>query len=385
MNIVADVAAACVVISIAYYVAASWAALRFAIRVNSPTPPLPKIAPLVAILKPLHGLTDNLRSKIVSYLELDYPRVEYYFGVSDSRDRAAEVPTSLRECYPQKPITVIVGGEPGCSNRKVGKLIAMAERAPDADVFVMSDADIAVDRDHLRRLVGELVADENTGVLSCMYRASPGGPFASRLEALAVNTDFTPMVMLSAAVEPVRYALGATIAIKRAALEQIGGFRAIKDYLADDFHLGKLAADHNWGIGLSSSIVTTVTHEKTFADFWSHQLRWARTYRTTRPLSLATITTHGPFWGIVLLIALGGSHFAVASVILMLAARLAMSTLMLRNVLRIPELTHDVWLVPLKDLCMTGIWFASLFGNRVEWAGRRLEILANGTIREVDG
>ena len=71
---------------------------------------------------------------------------------------------------------------------------------------------------------------------------APGGPFASRLEALAVNTDFTPMVMLSAAVEPVRYALGATIAIKRAALEQIGGFRAIKDYLADDFHLGKLAA-----------------------------------------------------------------------------------------------------------------------------------------------
>ena len=385
MNIVADVAAACVVISIAYYAAASWAALRFAIRVNSPAPSLPKIAPMVAILKPLHGLTDNLRSKIASYLELDYPRVEYYFGVSDSRDRAAEVPTALRDCYPQKPITVIVGGEPGCSNRKVGKLIAMAERAPDADVFVMSDADIAVDRDHLRRLVGELVADEKTGVLSCMYRASPGGPFASRLEALAVNTDFTPMVMLSAAVEPVRYALGATIAIKRAALEQIGGFRAIKDYLADDFHLGKLAADHNWGIGLSSSIVTTVTHEKTFADFWSHQLRWARTYRTTRPLSLATITTHGPFWGIVLLIALGGSHFAIASVILMLAARLAMSTLMLRSVLRIPELTHDVWLVPLKDLCMTGIWFASLFGNQVEWAGRRLEILANGTIREVDG
>jgi len=34
---------------------------------------------------------------------------------------------------------------------------------------------------------------------------------------------------------------------------------------------------------------------------------------------------------------------------------------------------------------MTGIWFTSLLGNQVEWAGRRLEILANGTIREVDG
>ena len=385
MKIVADVAAVCVAISLGYYVAASLAALRFAIRISSPAPPLPETAPLVAMLKPLRGLTENLRNKLISHLELDYPSVEYYFGVSDNRDRAAAVPISLRDCYPQKQMTLVVGGEPGCSNRKVAKLITMAERAADAEIFVMSDADIAVDRDHLRRLVGELAADEKTGIISCLYRARPSGPLASRLEALAVNTDFTPMVMLSAAVEPVRYALGATIAIKRVALEQIGGFHAIKDFLADDFHLGRLAAEHNWGIGLSSSIVTTVTHEQTFADFWNHQLRWARTYRTTRPLSLATITTHGPFWGLLLLVASRGSHFAIASLMLLLAARLAMATLMLRNVLRLPELTRDLWLVPLKDLCMTGIWFASLLGNKVEWAGRRLEILANGTMREVDG
>lgn len=385
MRLVADLAAFCVATSIGYYLAASLAALRFAIRVSSPAPPMPDTAPRVAIIKPLNGATANLREKIVSYLELDYPQIEYYFGVSDSRDRAAEVPTALRAAYPQKQITLVVGAEPGCSNRKVAKLIAMADRAPDADIFVMSDADIAVDRDHLRRLVGELAADARTGVISCIYRARPGGSFASRLEALSVNTDFTPMVMLSAAVEPVCYALGATIAIKRAALEQIGGFRAIKDFLADDFYIGKLAAEHHWGVGLSSSIVTTVTHERTFTDFWNHQLRWARTYRTTRPLSLATITTHGPFWGLIMLLASRGSFFAVGLFGLMIAARLAMSTLMLRNVLRLPELTRDVWLVPLKDLCMTGIWFTSLFGNRVEWAGRRLEILANGTIREVDG
>src|ERR1700719_4160945 len=162
-----------------------------------------------------------------------------------------------------------------------------------------------------------------------MYRARPSRSLASRLEALAVNTDFTPMVMLSAAVEPVRYALGATIAIKRAALEQIGGVHAIKDYLADDFHLGNLAAEHKWGIGLSSSIVTTVTHEQTLADFWSHQLRWARTYRTTRPLSLATITTHGPFWALVLMATSGASAFAIKALIVVMVARLAMSTLML--------------------------------------------------------
>jgi ceramide glucosyltransferase len=223
------------------------------------------------------------------------------------------------------------------------------------------------------------------GVVSCLYRARPGGPFASRLEALAVNTDFTPMVMLSAEIEPVRFALGATVAIKRTTLEAIGGFRAIKDKLADDYYIGKLAADRGWAVELSSSIVNTVAHEETFADFWNHQLRWARTYRTTRPLSLATILIHGPFWALVLMVATGASGFAIKALILVLAMRLAMATLMLRKVLRVPELTRDIWLVPFKDLCMTGIWFASLLSNKVQWAGRHLEILADGTLREVDG
>ena len=75
--------------------------------------------------------------------------------------------------------------------------------------------------------------------------------------------------------------------------------------------------------------------------------------------------------------------FALRSCVL--AMRLAMATLMLRKVLRVPELTRDIWLVPFKDLCMTGIWFASLLSNKVQWAGRHLEILADGTLREVDG
>lgn len=385
MKIVADLAAVCVVTSIGYYAAAALAALRFALRASSPPPPLPESAPRVALLKPLRGLTENLHDNIASYLEMDYPCAEYYFGVSDDHDRAAEVPVGLQEQYPHKPMALVVGAEPGCANRKVAKLIKMADRAANADIFVMSDADIAVDRDHLRRLAGELAADDKMGVISCLYRARPEGTLASRLEALAVNTDFAPMVMLSAAIEPVRYALGATIAIKRRALDAIGGFRALKDLLADDFYLGKLAAERGWDVALSGSIVTTVAHERAFADFWKHQLRWARTYRTTRPLSLATIVTHGPFWALVLLAASGGSAFAIKAMILVIAARLAMATLMLRSVLRVPELVRDVWLVPLKDLCMTGIWFVSLLSNKVEWAGRRLEILADGTMREVDG
>ena len=99
-----------------------------------------------------------------------------------------------------------------------------------------------MDRDYLRRIVSELQSDDKVGVATCAYRARPSGSLASRVEALFVNTDFAPQVMLSAEIEPMGHALGATIAIKRAALESSGGFRAVKDLLADDFYLGNFAA-----------------------------------------------------------------------------------------------------------------------------------------------
>jgi ceramide glucosyltransferase len=280
---------------------------------------------------------------------------------------------------------MLVGGFPPCTNRKVGKLISMAARANHAEAFVVSDADIAVPRDHLHRLVGELFEDDRTGIVTCVYRARPLGSFASRLEALAVNTDFAPQVMLSAAVEPIRYALGATLAIKRQELEAIGGFHAVGNLLADDFYLGKLVSEAGYDIRLSGSIVTTVCEEKTFLDFWRHQMRWARTYKSARPASIATILIHGPFWALLFFCAAKFSLLGAAALALVIGARVAMARLILNRVMQTPELRRDAWLTPLKDLAMTAIWFASLAGNEVLWGERRLRILSGGVMREVNG
>ncbi len=385
MTILAIISTACVAMSLIYYVAATAAALRFAARSASPAPALPKIAPRIAVLKPLHGLSETLGANILSFLEAGYPRSEFVFGVAGYEDAAAEIPVALKPRYQFANITLSIGEEPGCANHKVAKLIRMAERAPKAEIFVLSDADVSVDRDHLLRVVGELVADDRAGVVTCAYRARPIEKVAARLEALYVNTDFFPMAILSAAIEPMRHAFGATIAVRRAVLEAIGGFRALKDLLADDFFLGRMAAEHGFGVKLSSSIVTLSCEESRFADFWNHQLRWARTYRTARPVSLATIVIHGPFWALMLLAASGFNRYAVLALAIVLGARIAMAAVIVARVLRLPELLRDLWLVPVKDLVMTAIWFSSLAGNSVLWGGRRFQILPGGAMREVKG
>jgi ceramide glucosyltransferase len=383
MNPLAAFAAACIVTSLGYYAASCIAALRFAARAAKQPPPTPKIAPRVAILKPLHGLNTALLENLTSYLELDYRRVEYLFGVSSYDDPAADVPVALKAQYPFAQVKLVVGERPGCANRKVAKLINMAERVQRAEIILLADADISVDRSHLQRIVGEL-CDDQVGMVTCLYRAKPSGTLASRLGALFINTDFVPLIMLSNLVEPMRYGMGATIALKKCTLDAIGGFNALKDMLADDYYLGKLASEHGCKIRLSTSVVTTSTEEKDFAEFWKHQIRWARTYRSTRRVSIATIVLHAPFWGLVLLAASQFSLPAVGLFAGVVAARIAMARLFIGKILGLPEHRKDAWLVPFKDLIMTAIWVVSLFSNEVLWAGRRLIIQPDGTVRELN-
>ncbi|MGO9603495.1 MAG: bacteriohopanetetrol glucosamine biosynthesis glycosyltransferase HpnI [Candidatus Binataceae bacterium] len=383
MTVVRIIAVIGVVVSVGYYLASLYAALRFARRASVPPPPLPKIAPRVAILKPLHGLDESLAANIMSFFEIAYPRLDYFFAVSSYEDGAAEVPAAMRTRYQFANTTLVIGEEPNCANRKIAKVIKMADRAEKANIFVMSDADISVDRDYLRRIVSELEADEKIGVVTCAYRARPSGSLASRIEALFVNADFAPQVMLSAAVEEMHHALGATVAIKRAALESMGGFRAVKDLLADDYYLGKFASDKGWKVRLSDALVTLTFEEKSLDAVWKRQLRWARTVRRVRPVSIGTIFCHAPFWALVLAAA---TDFSAASLAVLAGAvgiRIATSAIVIRRVLKLPELARDAWLVPLKDLMAAAIWLVSLSGNQVTWAGQRFRIERGGRMRPI--
>ena len=368
--------------SFLYYAASLVTAMRFAARAADPAPPLPKPAPRIAVLKPLSGLSTSLLANLASYLESGYPRADFFFAVPSYEDRAAEAPVALRSRYPYASITLIVGDEAGVANRKIAKVIRMAERAERADAFVLSDADISVERGHLDRLIGELFADERVGLMTCAYRARPAGSFASRLAALFINTDFTPMVMLATIMEPLRYAFGATIAVRRAALEAAGGMRPLGDKLADDFELGRAVVASGWEARLSQSLVTSACEERTFGEFWQRKLRWARTYRTMRPVSLLTILVNGPVWALVTL-ALTHRPAAIAVCAGVIGARIVTSALILTRTLKLPELARDLWLLPVKDLVMAAIWAASLVGNEVAWGGRRFTISRDGVMREI--
>jgi ceramide glucosyltransferase len=372
-----------IIIGVGYCLASFVAALRFAKRAAKRPAALPKIAPRVAILKPLHGTDESLAANLMSFLEVTYPRLDYFFAVSSYDDPAAEVPAALRARYQFANIRLLVGEESDCANRKIAKVIKMSDRAEKADIFVMSDADISVDRDYLLRIVSELESDDQVGIVTCAYRARPSGSFMSRLEALFVNTDFTPQVFLSSALEPMRHALGATVAIKRDALESIGGFRAVKDLLADDFYLGRFATQQGWRVRLSDSLVTLSFEETRLRAVWRRQLRWARTVRWVRPVSVGTIFCHATFWALLLMLISGFSAGSIAVLVGVLALRIGISAVIIARVLKLPGLARDALMVPLKDVLAAAIWLVSLTGSEVVWGGERFRSGRDGMMRAV--
>src|SRR4029077_12734340 len=149
-------------------------------------------------------------------------------------------------------------------------------------LLVMADSDIRVTPDMLAALAAEF-QDPALGLATCPYRAVSGRSFWNTLEAVGLNTEFIGGVLVARMLDGMKFALGPTIAARRATLEGIGGFDAVKDFLAEDFVMGHLAAARGDGVILSSYVIEHHIGAQTLGANLRHRLRWNRSTRRSRP------------------------------------------------------------------------------------------------------
>src|SRR5262245_46087762 len=184
--------------------------------------------PPVSIFKPLKGAPTDLYSHLASFCRLDYPVVQILCGVRDPQDPAVAVVRRLQRDFPECDLVLVVNPEVIGSNYKVSTLHRLAREAK-YDVFVITDGDVHVGPDYLRALVPPLIPPQ-VGLVTCLYRGGTFHPFPALLESLLINTIFTSLILVATRVEETTYAFGATIAVKRSCVEQIGGFAVLSDY-----------------------------------------------------------------------------------------------------------------------------------------------------------
>jgi ceramide glucosyltransferase len=329
----------------------------------------------VSILKPLAGLDLNLESNLRTFFAQDYPAFEILFAVRDAADPAVEVVERLRREHPQVPSRLLVTGEPPYPNAKVFSLDRMLAAATH-DLVVMSDSDIRVGPDLLRTVTAEF-QDPALAVATCPYRAVAGPSFWSRLEAIGMNTDFLAGILVARMLEGMKFAVGPTIVARRRALNSIGGLGRLKDFLAEDFVLGKFAAEAGHGVSLSSYVVEHHIGNQDWAHNSRHRLRWTRSTRRSRragylgqlftmPLPLALLACAAlPGWWPMLPVTLAVT----------LAIRFAAAWSVAGGVLK----TRLNWLLlPVEDVAAFCFWIAGFFGNTITWRGRSYRLKSDG-------
>ncbi|MCX5790454.1 MAG: bacteriohopanetetrol glucosamine biosynthesis glycosyltransferase HpnI [Elusimicrobia bacterium] len=334
--------------------------------------------PPLTILKPIRGIDAGMEENLASFLDQEYPRFQTLYCVQDPADPALPLLERLRDRFPKADVDIVISKSRIGYNPKVNNL-SNAYGFVKHDFVMISDSDIRVGRDFLRRLV-QPMRDPNVGLLTCFYRSICAEGFGSRLESLSVNAQFLPQTLVAAFLGGMKFAMGAVMLARRPAFEAAGGLEAMSEHLADDFVLGRAVAGAGYRVEFSPLMVGSVPERFTPGQQFAHLVRWSRTIRLCNPAGYAgTVVLHG---GPLLLLysLLGGGLRALAAFALLEAWRVAAMAWMHAGLLDDREALRNIPWLPLSDLLQFAAWAAGLSSASVTWRGESYAVTTGGRL-----
>jgi ceramide glucosyltransferase len=331
--------------------------------------------PPISVLKPVHGLEARLKENIESFFRQDYPDYEILFAADEPDDAALDVVREVCARYPHIRSRVLVTGTPW-PNPVVYAFHCMSE-ASAHDILVTTDSDVEVDPRYLREIVPPLL-DPQVGMVTCVYRGKNAAGFFSGLTAIGMSVEMTAGVLVANLLEGMKFGLGPTTVVRKDSLASIGGYTALRDYIAYDFAIGNLMAKNGYQVVLSGHVIDHVVNQPSFRRMWQNQLRWAQTTRYSRPKGhFGSGLIFAMPYGLLGFLAAGIlGHWRVGALLLAVAVlnRLTEAWLVGWMVVRDPQIRRGPWLYPLRDLLGFLVWFASYLNLRYVWRDSRFEL-----------
>lgn len=323
------------------------------------------VAPSAAAdaIRPLYGLDAEADAALRSLL---VPEVRHcVFSFQDPQDPALPLARRLCEQSSGRARLLVAPVEPGYSGKTSNLLHGVA--ATSAPLLIFADADIVVPPGAASRLLAPL-ADERVGLVAALpvcqgARGLWAALYQAHLNVFA-RLEWLPYASLGLPVG----APGAAVAVRRSALEAVGGIAAFGSSLADDVQLGLLVARGGYRVRVGPE-VTTRTGPCDWARYRSVIERAAVIFGCTLPRPL--------FWLHVLFNYAYLAAFAVPGWRLPALAYLLARCLALAWVER---RAGAALLLPLLDLTHVWIFTATLVRRRVTWRGLSYRIDATGGV-----
>jgi len=340
--------------------------------------------PSVSMLKPLHGTEPGMERNLETFFEQDYPApFELLFCARQETDEGLMLARKVGTRYPHVDAQFITCGEPmpKFHNAKVYSLAKLDSVAKN-DLFVTSDADVRVEKHYLRQMV-QTLKDPHVGLASCVYLGTTEGGFSAQLDAVGKSVEMSSGVLVADMLEGTKFALGATMAVRRKSFQQVGGFEELGQFYADDFVLGHRLAEQGTGVLLASHVIRLMVQDSPFWLSFRNQLRWMQSTRRSRPWGhLGTGLTFAlPFgllglaWGLMS----GHPLLGVVWLAAMVANRCVQAFAILRS-LGDSDWLHGVMLYPLRDLLGWVLWVGSYGGDNFYYRGKIYKLKEGGRV-----
>ena len=370
------------------------AAVRFWVRKRREDRVETIFLPALSVLKPLHGIEPGLERNIESFFEQDYPEFELLFCARQESDQGLQLARRVGARYPQVDARYVTCGEPTAKfhNAKVFSL-AKLDSVATYSLFVTSDADVRVTKDYLRRMVQNL-KDPRTGLASCVYVGTTDGGrteggakagLSAQLDAVGKSVEMTSGVLVADMLEGTKFALGASMAVRKESFQTAGGFEELGQFYADDFVLGSRLAAQGVGVRMATHVIQLIVQDTPFGLSFRNQLRWMQSTRRSRPLGHlgSGLTFAMPFgllglaWGLLS----GHAQVGVVWLALMVVNRWLQAGAIL-GVLGDEGWVRGMLLYPLRDLLGSVLWLGSYRGDKFYYRGKIYTLKHGGRVEE---
>ncbi len=341
--------------------------------------PPPSKYPPVTVLKPLYGMEKGLAENLRSICVQDYPDYQVVLSVQRRDDPAIPVMQAVAGQMPEGRVTLNISDRPPQLNGKVENLMSALVQARN-DMIVISDSDVRVPPDYLRKLA-PVAAQSDVGSVSTLYRASDARRLQEKLELLTINADYLPYVIFAAMTHAANFCLGASTAFRREVLARIGGFESLRATMVEDAEMGRRIAASGLSTRIIPEFVELIVDLPRWRDWWVHQVYWDQNARFVHLpgyiglLALKFVPLAVLFAFLRLFDPLGLAVLAGAAI-----ARVLFAAVFLRFVLRDREGLRVVWLMPLRDVLSVFHWLAALCSGSFERRGIRFGVSGEGRV-----
>ncbi|HEX14190.1 MAG: ceramide glucosyltransferase [Desulfurella sp.] len=323
----------------------------------------------VSIIKPLKGIDDNLFSNLESFCSLDYPKYELIFCLSSCTDPAYKIAKKIKDKYKDCDISIVIDDTSVGLNPKINNMFK-AYMNSKYDFVIISDSNVIVDKNYIQQTAKYLKNNE-VSVVTNLVRGKGALTFGSLLENLQLNTFVVCGMAFLNTKTNIPCVIGKSILFRKKDLEESGGFWHLKDYLAEDFMIGKLATDKNKKVAISNYFVDNVNEFWDTKKFLNRHTRWAKMrYKIGRFYYLSELLSNPVFLALVGFIISGFSkdflYLFVGSAIFKAMLDYYTGYLVSSDIKSI-----YYFFSPIKDIIIGFIWFVPFFNTKVYWRGKK--------------